>query len=71
MVDGVSPFYACDGGSDSSACGGAQTSKKHGNASRGVPLGLSMVVSCWLVGRGAGGGGGGGGGSAMVDGFLD
>ena len=58
MVDGVASFCAIDGGSDNSACGGAAAPKILGIACRGVGLGRSMKVLCWLGGWGGSRGGG-------------
>ena len=70
MVDGMASFRAADGGGDISACGRAAASKIPGIACRGVALGRSMVVLCWLGGWGGGRGGGRCGRSAMVDVFF-
>ena len=70
MVNGVASFCAADGGGDISACGGDTAAVMRGIASRGVALGRSMVVLCWLGGWGGGRGGGRCGRSAMVDVFF-
>ena len=70
MVNGVASFCAADGGGDISACGGDTAAVMRGIASRGVALGRSMVVLCWLGGLGGGRGGGRCGRSAMVDVFF-
>ena len=58
MVDGLASFHAVDGGSGNSACGGTTTPKIPGIACRGVALGWSMGVLCWLGGWGGSRGGG-------------
>ena len=58
MVDSVALFRAVDGGSDNWACDGAAAPKIHGIACRGVALGRSMEVLCWLEGWGGSRGGG-------------
>ena len=58
MVDGVASFHAADGGGDISACGGATAAVMRGITGRGVALGRSMVVLCWLGGLGDSRGGG-------------